>query len=187
MEIFRIPVSKSSFLDTIGVDILAAILGSLYLALSAQFSLWIPFSPVPASMQTFAVFTLAGTLGAKRSTYAVLAYLLEGTFGWPVFAGGMMNPLWFLGPKAGYLFGFVIAAFVVGKLLEKYRSSLWKIALSIMIGQLIIYSCGMTVLSFFVGIPQAFFLGVYPFLWGAVCKLTAATCSLKLGYRLSSC
>ena len=68
--------------------------GSILLALIAQVAIPLPFTPVPLSLQTFAVFMLALTLGSKKGTAAVVTYLIQGTLGFPVFAGGLFPWRW---------------------------------------------------------------------------------------------
>jgi biotin transport system substrate-specific component len=89
---------------------------SLLVALMAQVSVPLPFSPVPITGQTFAVLLVGAALGAKRGSASLLLYLLEGAAGLPVFAGGGAGPATFLGPTGGYLIGFVAAAWLVGAL-----------------------------------------------------------------------
>lgn len=67
-------------------------------------------SPVPFTMQTFAVFCALLLLGGKRGTLSVALYILLGAFGLPVFSGfkGGIGAL--LGPTGGYILGFLICA-----------------------------------------------------------------------------
>lgn len=141
---------------------LQVLAGSALLALCAQIS--IPLQPVPMSLQTLGVFVLSLTLGGKKASLALFLYLFEATIGLPVLAGGAINPLWILGPKAGYLLSFPLAAYVIGTLAKRNKdSSLWQL-FSISSGIVIIYTFGMLALSRFVGLKQSFFLGVLPFL-----------------------
>jgi len=57
--------------------------GSLLIGLCAYIKVWLPFSPVPVTGQTFAVLMLGALLGSKRGCLAVLAYVLEGAAGLP--------------------------------------------------------------------------------------------------------
>jgi len=91
--------------------------GSLLIALAAQIR--IPSVPVPITLQTLAVLLVAGTLGSKRGTLAVLAYLLQGMVGLPVFAMWSAGPAYLLGPTGGYLIGFLPAAYLAGYLCER--------------------------------------------------------------------
>jgi len=69
-------------------DIILIIGGSLVIALSAQVKILLPFSRVPITGQTFAVLMIAALFGARRGSFAVLAYIIEGLVGLPVFALG---------------------------------------------------------------------------------------------------
>ena len=92
------------------------LVGTLLLAASAHVQ--VPFWPVKMSMQSFMVLALAAAYGSRLGTTTVVAYLVEGAFGLPVFqsGGGLAS---FTGPTAGYLVGFVIATWVVGGLSER--------------------------------------------------------------------
>lgn len=90
----------------------------LYMALSVALMAvcaWITVPlTVPFTMQTFAVFVTAGLLGKRRGIAAVLAYLLLGAVGVPVFSGfrGGLGVLF--GSTGGYLLGFILTAAIVG-------------------------------------------------------------------------
>jgi biotin transport system substrate-specific component len=90
------------------------LLGSAVLAASAHVVL--PAWPVPATAQSLAVLLLLGALGGARlGVAAVGLYLLEGALGLPVFAGGSGGPAALTGPTAGFLLGFLPAAWLAGK------------------------------------------------------------------------
>ncbi len=93
-------------------NIILTILGTLVLTLSAKIQT--PLAPVPVTMQTFAVLFLGMALGYKIATATVILYLIQGAIGLPVFAkgGGL---IYFQGPTSGYLFGFIVGAFVSGR------------------------------------------------------------------------
>lgn len=151
-------------------------LGSVFLAVMSQLSVQIPFNPVPISLQTLGVMLLALSLNKYDAFFAVVAYLAQATCGLPVLAGGISNPLWILMPRAGYLIGFAIGAYVMAALLElkKERSLSWTL-LSLLLGKGIIYLCGCAYLGFFVGgTANAFVLGFFPFIVGGVFKLMLA-------------
>ncbi|GAB4226902.1 MAG: biotin transporter BioY [Chlamydiales bacterium] len=156
------------------------LVGSLFLALMSQLAVYLPYSPIPITMQTLALFLMAGTMGSRHATNSVVVYLFEGTCGLPVFAGAAANPLWMMSPKAGFLIGFVFAVWIIGKLLEK--QSEWKLLtlLSVLVfGQLAIYAIGAVWLSLFIGFSKAVLFGVLPFLTGAALKIGAAAAILK--------
>lgn len=78
-------------------------------------------SLVPFTMQTFAVFVIAGLLGLKKGLLSISVYILLGAVGVPVFTGfrGGVNIL--LGPTGGYIIGFIFCVFIIGlfKLIKK--------------------------------------------------------------------
>jgi len=161
-------------------QVVVIILGSLFLSLTAQLSFPLPFTPIPISMQTLGIATLALVLGPYQALLAVLTYLGQATLGLPVLASGLSNPLWMFGPTAGYLMGFVLSSYVTGQLLKNRKSfSSFKIGAIFALNELIILLMGTFWLSFVLGKEQAFYIGFYPFMIGALCKITMATS----GYR----
>ena len=159
--------------------------GSLFIALASQLQVPVPFSPVPVTGQTFAVLLLAAIYGSRRGPAAVLTYLTLGFIGLPVFAGGAFGAARLLGPTAGYLLGFVGAAFVVGTLSERgWDRRPWTTAASMIIGNLVIYLAGVAWLSRFVGSKSVLATGVLPFLPGDAVKIALATLFLPRGWKL---
>ena len=67
-------------------NILLILFGTLLLTLSSKIQ--VPFWPVPMTMQTFVVLIIAMAYGWKLSFLTLLAYLIEGALGLPVFAKG---------------------------------------------------------------------------------------------------
>ncbi|MHC4193724.1 MAG: biotin transporter BioY, partial [Planctomycetota bacterium] len=158
----------------------ALIIGaSLLIALSAQVA--IPLWPVPVTGQTFAVLMIAALLGSRRGCLAVLAYLAEGAAGLPVFAmGGAMKGL-----TAGYLVGFVPAAYVVGLLAEKgWDRRVSTTILAMALGNIIIYTFGLLWLCCLPGIHSVFRQGLYPFIIGDLLKIALAAALLPSGWKL---
>lgn len=165
-------------------DLGLIVAGSLLIALSAQLSVHLPFSPVPITGQTFAVLFLGFLLGPWRGGAAALAYLAEGATGLPVFAGAMGGPAVLLGPTAGYLYGFVPAAFLAGWLAQRgWDRSPWRTALAMAAGNSAIYLLGLPWLSHFVGDSQVLALGLFPFIPGDLFKIALAVPLLPLGWR----
>ena len=132
----------------VGREVALILGGSLLIALSAQFQFVLPFSPVPITGQTFAVLLLAALYGSRRGPATVVTYLALGVMGLPVFAGGTYGVARLVGPTAGYLVGFLAAAFVVGFLSERgWDRKPWATAVSMIIGNGIIYGAGVLWLS----------------------------------------
>ena len=159
--------------------------GCLLIALAAQLQVLLPFSPVPVTGQTFAVLFLGALYGSQRGPTTVVTYLMLGAMGLPVFAGGMAGLGRFVGPTAGYLLGFVVAAFVVGSLSERgWDRKPWTSAASMIIGNGIIYALGVAWLWRFVGWEAVLNAGVVPFLPGDALKIALATILLPSGWRI---
>lgn len=159
--------------------------GSLLIALVARLQFFLPFSPVPITGQTFAVLLLGALYGSRRGPATVVTYLTLGAFGLPVFAAGAAGLARFVGPTAGYLLGFVVAAFAVGSLCERgWDRRPWTAAASMIIGNLIIYATGILWLSGFVGWEAVLSAGVLPFLIGDALKIALATILLPTGWRI---
>lgn len=153
--------------------------GSVFLALLSQIAIPLPFTMVPLTLQLFAVLMLGATLGSKKGALSVLAYLTQGTVGLPVFAGGLAKPLWFMGPHAGYLVGFVAAAFVVGYLLEKIQKrTLFKTVLVMLAGSVCVTVTGGLWLALFIGFKPAIQFGIVPFIIPDALKAIMAASSV---------
>ncbi len=172
--------SKKAQKESILSTILHVVIGSAFLALVSQAALYLPNTPVPVSMQTFGVLMLVLVQGKTKSIASILLYLAQATVSLPVLAGGEVNPLWFIAPRAGYLFGFLACAWVAGSLLERRTSPsfLW-VVFSLTCGHIITLLMGMSWLSVFVGWNHAFFAGVVPFIPGTILKTLAAACASK--------
>ena len=90
----------------------------VFIALSAAFiaiCAWLTIpGPVPFTMQTMAVVTVAALLGPWQGAAAVLVYLLLGAVGVPVFSGFRGGVQALVGPTGGYLVGFLFTALLTG-------------------------------------------------------------------------
>ncbi len=175
------PSSRSHALLYDGALTLA---GSALIALMAQLSLRLPWTPVPITGQTFAVLLEAAVLGARRGASAVALYLCMGAAGMPVFALGSGGIAHLLGPTGGYLFGFLGAAWLVGWLAEHgWDRRLPTAALALLLGNALIYACGLPWLALFVGWSAVLPLGLFPFILGDLFKLLLAMLLLPASWR----
>ncbi len=153
-------------------NIIVILLASWLIGVSAQFSIVLPFSPVPITGQTIIILMIGILLGKAWGTAAVGLYLLQGAAGLPVFAGGKSGLLTLVGPTGGYLVGFLVAVYVVGILSElRHDNSIMYTVSSLIIGNVIIYAFGLIWLVRFVGEAQALSLGFFPFLVGDILKI----------------
>jgi len=159
---------------------------SLLTALAAQVAVPLPFTPVPVTMQTFAVLLTGALLGSRLGALAMLLYLIEGASGLPFFASGAGGAHYlFLSPSSGYLISFPVAAFIVGFLTERgWDRRFLTAAAAMFIGSAVILLVGWAWLARFAGVAQAFVLGVAPFLIGDVIKIALAAAVLPSGWAI---
>lgn len=146
-------------------------LGTALLTLSAKVNLPLPY--VPMTLQTLVVLVIGAAYGWRLGSATVMAYLAEGALGWPVFAGsvGGLAPL--LGPTAGYLFGFVAAAFAAGWLSERgWDRSVPRLFLAMGLGHILILAAGFAWLAFGMklGLEKAWLVGIAPFMAASLIK-----------------
>jgi biotin transporter BioY len=180
VDVFRPDAKISAFF----YDAVVIICGSLILGLSAQIKVYLPFSPVPVTGQTFAVLMLAALLGSRRGVLTMVAYLAEGVLGLPVFAGGIGLAA-LIGPTGGYLFGFIPAAYVVGKLAEMGWDRRASSTIAAMLaGEIVLYACGLCPLAIMTNFSMALTVGLYPFIVGDILKIVLAAAVLPAGWKL---
>ena len=161
----------------------AVILGSLFLALSSYIE--VPMVPVPVTMQTFAVALVGALYGWKLGGITIVAWLAQGALGIPVLAGGAAGAHHFVGPTAGYLFAFPIAAMAMGWLAERgwngYRP--WLAFAGMLISNGLCLVLGAAWLALLIGVEPAVMAGIVPFLIGAVLKAGLGALTLRLMTR----
>ena len=153
-------------------------------AAAAQIVIPLPFTPIPLTLQTFAVLLTGSALGAFRGALALAIYLAVGALGAPWFSGGTHG---IGGPTTGYLFGFLVAGFVVGKFAERRATHSVKMTFfAFFVGTLLIYSCGVPwlMVSTGMGFSAAIAAGLIPFLLGDTLKACFAGLLLPGIWRL---
>jgi biotin transport system substrate-specific component len=175
-------------------DLLLVVAFGTLMGALAQVAVPLPFTPVPVTGQTLGVLLIGALLGSKRGAAAMLMHLAEGLAGLPVFAEG--STAWTLtrlgvptiiGPTAGYLLAFPVAAFVVGWLAERgWDRRLLMAAAAMLVGEVVIYAVGLPWLALYVGAERAVPLGLMPFLAGDAVKLALAATALPSGWTLLS-
>lgn len=157
-------------------------------AVLAQIAIPLPISPVPVTGQLIGIF-LAGTiLGGKGAFLAVLAYLMLGAAGLPVFSMARGGLVMLAGPTGGYLWGFLPAAFISGKLQETpYKPSFLRTTGAGLLGLSFIYLWGALQLGLITGYTpmQVFLTGVAPFMPLDIAKvIMAAALGAKIKRKL---
>lgn len=153
---------------------------ALAIALSAQVAVPLPFTPVPVTGQTFVVLLGAASLGAGRAVLGSGLFLSLGAAGVPWFAvtGGA---------TFGYIIGFVAAGALVGWLAGRgHDRTVLRSAALMLLGNLVIYAFGVTVLArvLGVGLGEALALGAVPFVAGDLLKIGLAAAVLPAAWRI---
>lgn len=167
-------------------------LNKLFLALAfacltgllAQFRLYLPWTPVPITGQTFAVLLSAVILGRWGGVSQGM-YVGFGAAGVPWFAGGAAGILVLAGPTGGFLIGFMVSAFFLGHVVDSYvgsRKLMSMLPLMLFVNFIIIHGLGLTQLYLWlyfakgssVGLYELLMMGTIPFVVGDLTKIAAA-------------
>ncbi len=152
---------------------------SLFAALTAVGAfISIPLYPIPLTLQTLFTLLAAMTLGSVMGASSQIIYVLLGVIGLPVFAGFKAGRGILFGPTGGFLLGFIISAYIIGKIIElKKEKNIFYYFLAGIIGTMILYIIGITQLSLVtgIGIKKAITVGMLPFLPGDILKIIAAS------------
>jgi len=181
-------------------------------AVFAQIAIRFPGTTVPITGQTFGALVTGGALGGRRGAASMLLYALLGSFWLPLFApsgsllaketfhfvlpwAGTQRALWDLS-SGGYIVGFVLAAYLVGKLAEKGWDRRSRVSLAMVLGNATVYLVGLPWLAFFIasgavipGLDKTYYEyiagsnvldktlrgGLYPFIAGDALKLLLAS------------
>ena len=155
-------------------NILLVLGGVAFLSIMSQVLIPLPYTPVPISLGTFGVTLMALLYGRKLGTATILSYVVAGSLGAPIFAGGKAGSLF--SPTGGYILGYIVATIILGYLADRgVTKSYVKTILSLMLSSAIILTLGSLVLSLFVPGKNAFMIGVLPFLPGDALKSTTTT------------
>ena len=170
-------VSSRTINEAIGVTffILATIFG-------AYIRIPVPGTPVPITLQTFFVVMSGAVLGKKLGLFSQAGYIFLGALGLPVFQGYIFGMAHLLGPTGGYLIGFMVAAYLTGKILQSGNAGIFKMAASFAVANIALYTCGVLwlMLVYKIGIASAVRIGVLPFVAVESIKILAATFAYRL-------
>lgn len=197
---FAIAPARSGAVTRTAYAVACTVTGAVFVAVLAQVSVQLPFTPVPITGQTLGVLLVGAAYGPALGAATLGLYLLWGVAGLPVFAP---NPdgshetglavLSLAGPTGGYLWGFVLSAWVVGRLARRgWDRSLRGAAAAMLLGEVAIYAVGLPwlhqALPGLVGGPvsvgDTLRAGLYPFVVGDAIKLLLAAGALPAVWRL---
>ena len=163
------------------------VLGTAVLAISAKIQ--VPFWPVPMTLQTLAVMALAAAYGSRLAVATVIAYIAEGLVGLPVFAGALAGPAYLLGPTAGFLYGFIVAAAIVGFAADRGDSrSVVKLFVAMIFADVAVFALGLIWLGG--AVPKVGYsaklleIGLYPFVLADLLKIVLASLAIPAVWGL---
>ncbi len=161
------------------------------LCILGPLSLTLPFTPVPVSLATLAIYLAAFVLGWKGAGLSCLLYLLLGLLGIPVFSGYSAGAGKLFGPTGGYLAGYLFLALISGWFIETFQGK-WHLhfipaglmprlraagpLLGMLLGTLALYLLGTGWLAYTAGMTfqKALMAGVIPFIPGDLAKMAIA-------------
>lgn len=161
--------------------IAVVLLGTLLVAICAHISVPLWFTPVPLTLQPFAVLLLALLLSPRWSAATMVVYLAEGAAGLPVFSPvGASTVLHLFGPTAGYLLSYPAVAWLTGSLFRRFRRANAP-GFTAALGAAAVGDCGILLsgaawlaILTHQGAATIFTLAVAPFVPGEILKVIAA-------------
>lgn len=165
-----------------------AVFAALIAALTLPGAIPIGSIGVPITLQTLGVLLAGAILGPRKGTLAVVVYVALGAIGLPIFAGGTGGVGILIGPTGGFLFGFILSAFVVGwltaRLLPRYPFWL-ALALTAVGGILAVYLIGVPWFAITTGTPFVATIGLVmlSFLPGDIAKAVVTVAAAKAVHR----
>ncbi len=161
---------------------------ALLTALAAQIVIPLPFTPVPITGQTFAVLLAGAALGAGAGAASQALYVFLGAAGLPFYADGASGWTVVRGATGGYLIGFIVAAWLVGRLAERRQDRSVATAIpAFLLGSVVIHLFGVPWLaaSLDAGWTEAAALGSVPFIPGDLAKVALAGLALPAAWKLA--
>jgi len=171
---------SGSLQESLSGKVILTVAASAFVALCAHISLPLPFTPVPLTLQNFAVILVGMLLGPVAGFSAMVLYLAEGAIGLPVFTthsvGGVAH---LLGPNAGYLFSYPVAAATAGwvvramqRITTRFRAGV--VAATVASAPIFVLGAVWLAHLLHIGAAATWTMAIAPFLPGEVVKITAA-------------
>jgi biotin transport system substrate-specific component len=159
---------------------------SLLVALSAQVAIPLSFTPIPLTLQTFAVLLTGALLGSRMGALTLMLYVCEGAAGMPFFSAGRGGAAYLLlTPATGYLLSYPFAAFATGWLAERgWDRRYLTAAAAMLLGSAIVLAGGWLGFLRFQSPAASFTMGVAPYIPGDLIKVALAAAVLPAGWAL---
>ena len=166
--------------ESIPGRIVLAFAATMLVAACAHVSLPLPFTPVPLTLQNFAVLLVGMALGPVAGFSAMVLYLAQGAMGLPMFTpNGPAGVARLLGPTAGFLFAYPLVAASAGWVVRAMRNIGSRFTRGIVAGvvaTLILFACGAGWMATLLHLSASatWHMAIAPFLPGEIVKVTAA-------------
>jgi biotin transport system substrate-specific component len=135
---------------------------ALFAAVTAALALFpplmLPVTGVPITAQSMGPMLAGLILGAKRGALSQALLVMLVIVGLPLLSGGRGGLGVMIGPSGGFIFGWIVAAFVTGWLTERFwdRLTVFRAGLFAFVGGiLVVYLCGIPWMATIGGIPIA--------------------------------
>lgn len=134
--------------------VLIAMFAALTAALGLLPPIPVPVVPVPVTAQTLGVMLAGCVIGARRAAFAMLLLLALLALGLPLLSGGRGGLGVFVGPSAGYLIGWPLAAYCIGALVSRFGTSVGVLFLANCLGGIgLMYAFGIPVMALVLDLP----------------------------------
>jgi biotin transport system substrate-specific component len=163
---------------------------TLFVAVCAHITIPLPFTPVPLTVQNFAVLMVGLLLGSRRGFAALALYLAEGASGLPVFSPsvlGLTGIAQILGPTGGFLLMYPFVAYLAGFIQERGAKSFTRAAIAGLMAEILLFAGGLTGLYLYThSLAKAAYLGLYWFLAAEVMKVMFAAAIATRWQRFSA-
>lgn len=170
-------ITKDIVLNKNLESVIKILLFSFLTFLGSLVRIYLPWTPIPVTLQTFFLFISVYYLNPKEIGISQSIYILAGIIGLPVFAAGISGMLALVGPTAGYLLGFIISGITMSVLKEKIKITPFTISFIFISGTIIVYLFGILHLFIIykIDILTAIKIGVIPFIAGDILKIIVAS------------
>ncbi len=170
----RQPIAARSVAATAVANTAVVVAFATAIFIAGQIYIPLPFTPVPITLQTFTVYLGAAWLGSGRGVAGPLLFAAAAVAGLPVRSGFESG---LTGATAGYILGWMLAAFLIGRVLGGKRVTAGRAAATMAAGSALVYACGLLHFTLLLDVPfeQALWMGFLPFLPGDALKIAAAT------------
>lgn len=166
--------------ESIPGKIVVAFAATTLVAACAHVSLPLPFTPVPLTLQNFAVLLVGMALGPVAAFSTMVLYLVQGAIGLPMFTpNGPAGAARLMGPTAGFLFAYPLVAATAGWVVRAMRNVGSRFTRGIIAGAiatLILFTCGAGWMATFLHLNASatWHMAIAPFIPGEIVKVTAA-------------